>query len=62
MGARIPHPKASLAATEHDLSQETRQRLDEVSAPELGSPYGIFTPQMVSGISGGGRPTRWLRP
>lgn len=63
VGARTPrHLDAGLAAIDHGLPADARQRLEEISAPELGNPYAIFTPHMTAGIVGGGRPTRRLRP
>lgn len=62
VGARTPrHLDAGLTAVDEPLPADARQRLDEVSAPELGNPYAIFAPQMVASIFGGGRPTRRLR-
>lgn len=63
VGARTPrHLDAGLAAVDEPLPEDARSRLDEISAPELGSPDAIFTPEMVSTLFGGGRPTRRLRP
>ncbi|MDQ2853108.1 MAG: aldo/keto reductase [Actinomycetota bacterium] len=63
VGARTPrHLEAGLAAVDHALPDDARQRLDEVTALTLGNPYGIFTPEMTANIVGGGRPTRRLRP
>lgn len=47
---------------DHGLPDDAASRLDAISAPELGNPYGIFTRQMIASIVGGGRPTRRLRP
>ncbi len=62
VGARTTDQlKTNLAAAAHGLPDDATRRLDEISAPELGNPYGICTPEMIANIVGGGRPTRRLR-
>ncbi len=63
VGARTTNQlETNLAAADHGLPDDAASRLDAISTPELGNPYGIFTRQMIASIVGGGRPTRRLRP
>lgn len=50
-----------LNAVDHPLPEQARRRLDEVGAPELGSPDELFTDRMTATIAGGGNPVRHRR-
>jgi len=51
----------NLAAIEFTLPAEMRQKLDEVSAPELVHPYFFFTPWFQARVSGGTTLKPWQR-
>lgn len=62
VGARTPEQLDSgLNAVDHPLPEQARRRLDEVGAPQLGSPYELFTDRMTAMIAGGGNPVRRRR-
>ncbi|RMB61625.1 aldo/keto reductase [Tessaracoccus antarcticus] len=62
VGARtLDQLNTSLAAAEHPLPSDARERLDAASAQDLGYPYDIFTPRMAANICGGGTPVHRLR-
>lgn len=62
VGARtVDQLNTSLKAVERSLPVEALDKLDAISAPDLGNPYAIFASAMAANIFGGGRPVRRLR-
>jgi aryl-alcohol dehydrogenase-like predicted oxidoreductase len=68
VGASSPEQLASnFGALDFEIPADARRRLDEASAPKVGLPYGMFTPQYQSwvvspGLGIGDKPTGYTPP
>ncbi|MEU8181386.1 aldo/keto reductase [Micromonospora sp. NPDC049047] len=68
VGASSPAQLASnFGALDFEIPADARRRLDEASAPDLGLPYGMFTPQYQSwvvspGLGIGDKPAGYAPP
>ncbi|MGC4815046.1 aldo/keto reductase [Micromonospora sp. DT228] len=68
VGASSPEQLASnFGALDFEIPADARRRLDEASAPDLGLPYGMFTPQYQSwvvspGLGIGDKPAGYAPP
>ncbi|MFF0151622.1 aldo/keto reductase [Micromonospora sp. NPDC005203] len=68
VGASSPEQLASnVGALDFEIPADARRRLDEASAPDLGLPYGMFTPQYQSwvvspGLGIGDKPAGYAPP
>ncbi|MFG1836798.1 aldo/keto reductase [Micromonospora sp. NPDC049175] len=68
VGASSPEQLASnVGALDFEIPADARRRLDEASAPDLGLPYGMFTPQYQSwvvspGLGIGDKPAGYTPP
>ncbi|RLP87059.1 aldo/keto reductase [Micromonospora sp. BL4] len=68
IGASNPEQlDSNLGALDFEIPADARRRLDEASAPQLGMPYGMFTPQYQSwvvspGLGIGDKPAGYAPP